>query len=62
MQDTRCKIQYIKNYKKSGIVYRASCIFKKTILPAFVWVFPPLKITPLPPASPLKIRGEKGEL
>ena len=26
MQDTRCKIQDIKNYKKSGIVYRASCI------------------------------------
>ncbi len=26
MQDTRCKIHYIKNYKKSYIVHRASCI------------------------------------
>ena len=26
MHDTGCKIQDIKNYKKSGIVYRASCI------------------------------------
>jgi hypothetical protein len=25
-------------------------------------ISPPLKITPLPLASPLKIRGEKGEL